>query len=456
MRHRTKITIVFFATLFALYAVFTPFEAQGSTIIEDNFNSYAEGLLDGQGGWTNIYSNGGTVISTPVFEGERAVNMCSVSQSACSSGKIGNTLSSGIIYFYIKPYKTSSDTIRLGNADGSYITLLWQGWSNTNTTKFSAFGSSGYEEFDSIECYQNCDWIRVGIEWDNTPRYRISINDNWSDYFTSEYITTPIDRFSFTSSCGSGDNTTYLDFIGEGIIEAEVWGESPESGTEITDLNSTLTVKYKGLDAYESLYISLRHPPTGLFTNAKEYAISEIGESGELNINLQNFNIEKNGNWYLHAVAVKEGYQIEQDMFLSGYGWIWSDDLTDGNYYLDINIDGYEEVFAMSDFTSWYDENSKFDEPTAMFSAIAEVFGGIFSTVGEFGNRIENYFDTNTAYSKGYNIGKAIPVFAYYVEQVSIFMGSFPLMNWLLIIILILVGIFIFRVILKFIPFLGG
>ena len=269
----------------------------------------------------------------------------------------------------------------------------------------------------------------------------LSLNDDSSRLYLADYI---------------DDKVYILEAGGELPPSASVWGVDPESETDITDLDTIITIGYEGLADYESLYITFRHPTTGLFTDAKKYEVDEIGESGELEINLQDFNIEKNGNWYLHAVAVKEGYQIEQGMFLSGYGWVWSDDLTDGEYYLDINIEGFDDIFAMSDFNSWYDENSKFDEPTAMFSAIAGFFQPIYSTVGEFGSRIENYFDKNTAYSKGYEIGKAIPVFSYYLEQVAVFMGGFPLMNWLLIIILILVGIFIFRVILKFIPGLGG
>lgn len=303
-------------------------------------------------------------------------------------------------------------------------------------------GGSGGERCDGDYWHINANWTIPKSFLAETGYYRarFSVGINWRD--DSNYL-----KLYY-----NGDNLFLID---DYEPETSVWGDDPASGTEITDLDTTITVGYEGLADYDSVYITFRHPPTGIFTGAKVYEIDDIGDSGDLEINLQDFDIEKNGNWYLHAVAVREGYQIEQGMFLSGYGWIWSEDLTAGDYYLDINIEGFEEIFAMSDFNSWYDENSKFDEPTAMFSAISGFFEPIFSTIGEFGSRIQDYFDTNTAYAKGEGIGRAIPFFAYYVEQVAVFMGGFPLMNWLLVIILFLVGIFIFRVILKFIPFFG-
>jgi multisubunit Na+/H+ antiporter MnhG subunit len=269
----------------------------------------------------------------------------------------------------------------------------------------------------------------------------------------------------YAGSDGYGDDTDpyfiiYYDGdtvmrLEDASIEASVWGIDPESAIEITDLDELLTIGYSGLDDYEDLYLTFTHP-SGISSNSKEYDIDIIGGSGSIEVNLADFDIDKNGNWYLQAVASREGYQVQDDLFLSGYGWIWSGNLTSGEYYLDINIEGFEDIFVMGDFNTWYDENSKFDEPTAMFSSIVGFFEPIFGTIGEFGNRIEDYFDKNTAYTKGAEIGKAIPLFGYYLEQVNVFMGSFPLMNWLLVIILILVGIFIFKVIMKFIPFLGG
>lgn len=307
------------------------------------------------------------------------------------------------------------------------------------------------------------EWVEVKILIYNNHSFKVGWSAPYIPYtestfcfwFSETEADVILDKLVFFART----NNYFDEFKAEGIppeLEGQVWGINPNSGTEITDLNTTLTIGYQDLGNYDSLYVALKHPQTGLFTNAKKYDILDIGSNGELGINLQNFNIEKNANWYLHAVATYEGYQYEDELFLSDYGWNWTGDLTDGSYYLDVNIEGFEEIFAMSDFNSWYAEYSKFDEPTEMFSSIVGTFSPIFSVIGEFGNRIKNYFDVNSAYSKGYEIGKAIPIFSYYTGQITHFLGGFPIISWLLIIILILVGIFIFRIILKFIPFLGG
>lgn len=242
------------------------------------------------------------------------------------------------------------------------------------------------------------------------------------------------------------------------ITGPRVWLEDPASQTEITDLDTIITIGYEGFDDldYNSLYIAFKHPFTGISTDAKVYDFSVIGESGELEINLQNFNFIKNGSMRLYVVATYEGYQYTGG-FLSGYGYNWTYDLTDDNYFLIINIEGYEDIFEITDFDSWYSENiTRFDTPTAVVSAITDFLSPIFSYIGEFGNKISDYFNNNEAYFRGHEIGKSIPVFSYYLDIVSYFIGGFPFMKIFLIIIAIMLGIFIFRLVIRFIPHFGS
>lgn len=456
-RYRIGIGIGVFALWLALGGVFSPVEASMSQWLDFNFEDFTNGDINGQGNWT---TDGGTfdIESTGTYVFSKLLHMTWLSSSYKSAiyGDSWGDASSGVEYvdFYLQPVSGSGMLVIQGI---TYMLFQDQGgttWRFEDAGGNPMFGSNTVQEGHWVKVRWTLDWTedkQTFEAWDE--------GDNYWGLWT--YSSHPPSGLNLSGTVYWQNAMFNAEVKMEGFgqpapPEASVWATAPESGSEITSLEDEITVEWEGLTDYESLYISLRHPYTGLFTDALEYDIVDIGGSGDMDIPLSSFNIEKNGNWYLHAVAVREGYQIEQGMFLSGYGWIWSDDLTDGEYYLAINIEGYEEVFAMSDFTSWYDENAKFDEPTDMFSAIAGFFEPIFSKVGEFGSRIQDYFDIDTAYSKGYEIGKAIPVFAYYVEQVADFMGGFPLMNWLLVIILLLVGIFIFRVILKFIPFLGG
>lgn len=302
-------------------------------------------------------------------------------------------------------------------------------------------------------------WIKIFVKLDFS-KHTVEISGNngaedtdkvcfWFDSTQGDHTLKQIDIIGYRSRA-------YFDFWNVPEVDADVWGINPISGSEITDLDTLLTLGWEGLEDYDSLYITFQHKATGIFTNAVVYDIVDLGGSGEKEINLLDFNIDKNANWYLHAVATYGGYQYEGGYFLSGYGWNWTGDLTDGDYYLDINIGGFEQMFGMTDFETWYGANAKFDTPTDMFYAIAGFFEPIFSVIGEFGNRISDYFNVNESYGQGYEVGRTIAYFNYFVDEVSLLLGGFPILLWLMIIMLILTGFFIFRLVLKFIPFLGG
>jgi hypothetical protein len=248
-----------------------------------------------------------------------------------------------------------------------------------------------------------------------------------------------------------------IDNLNIPVAEASVWASEPPSETEITSLDQNITINWAGLGDYDTLYLTFINNGTQITTDAKSYEITTIGESGNMSIALTDFNFEKNGRWYLKSVASYGGYLIESGMFLSGYGSQFTEDLTDGTYYLDINISGFEDIFAMSDFTDWYHDNvDRFAEPTDTFATMAGFLTPIFSYIGEFGNRISGYFNNDEANARGYEVGRSIPVFTYYVGQVAYFLGGFPLMSTFIVILLIMVGIFIFRLVIRFIPHFGS
>lgn len=419
------------------------------TLIDENFEGFdVEESICGTNGWgcPSGYSRASDVI---VNSGVRSA----YTSSNLTNDFVGGEVSSGEVSFYLyMPVGYAGGMVSIKDHSFDNIIYCYLEKANDNLVVWKHWKDGGWVSYGNLVAGT---WNKLAFQFDRgTGKYNFSLNDSaWSEDFNMLVNDENIRRLQLEFA-GAGE---YFDDFGyTAPTEPRVWGIDPESETEITDLDTLLTIGYEAMEDYESLYITLKHPPTGIFTNAKEYDISEIGDSGELEINLQDFNIEKNSNWYLHAVATYEGYQYEGEYFLSGYGWNWTDDLTDGTYYLDINIEGYQEIFAMSDFETWYGENAKFDEPTAMFGAIASFFDPIFSVIGEFGNRINNYFNVNEAYGQGYEIGRNIAYFRYFIDEVSLFFGGFPILLWLGIIILILVGIFIFRLVLKFIPFLGG
>lgn len=242
------------------------------------------------------------------------------------------------------------------------------------------------------------------------------------------------------------------------LEEGQIWASDPASGTIITNPESSFTFNWAGIDPYNLLGIGFNNRLTGISSDYIYYEIdSLIGSSTTINLNT--FGIDRNGNWYFQGFLTALTPETYEDVFFTGrYTSISTNDLAeDQNYYLTFSVLGFETIFVMETFEDWYAINStRYDSPTNMFIAITGVIGPIFNRIGEFGQRIEDYFNLDEAYSSGFGIGRNIPIFGYYLAQISFFIGNFPFIKWVFIILLFFVGVFIFRLVLKFIPFLGG
>lgn len=89
-------------TLFVGLAMWlVPFSVKGATIFEDNFNSYDEGDLTGQGNWLeNATQNSFQVISSPTYEGARAIK--STTAVIFGNHKLGSEEASGTLSVALK------------------------------------------------------------------------------------------------------------------------------------------------------------------------------------------------------------------------------------------------------------------------------------------------------------------------------------------------------------------
>lgn len=286
----------------------------------------------------------------------------------------------------------------------------------------------------------------------NNELYRIKdfggadINGNFSDFTLG-------DNAYHDEWKGKVDELRIYDRI---LTINEISALHKNPGGEIINLETTFEFGWENLYNDDSLSVAFYNRPTGIFSQAKAYEIETIGGAGTKELSFSDFNFDRNGKFYFYAITSKYIPTVIEGMYLTGgYSYEWSGDLVDPEYWITILLEGLVEIFEMSDFETWYSEESKFATPTAMFVSITGFFEPIFNKIGEFGSRIVDYFNVNEAYNQGYGIGKAIPYFSFFVGQTTLFLGGFPILKWLFIVILLLVGIFIFRLILKFIPGLG-
>lgn len=292
----------------------------------------------------------------------------------------------------------------------------------------------------------------IGTEFDMSSLANFALyGEGWYFLVIGEYIGGSWTELGYYEMYAyAGDNWTEE-------LETDIWAISPESMTEITSLSTSFTFGWESVDDYDLMSVGFKHRGSGISSDYLTYDIDDLTGTSTT-VNMDAFNIQNNGNWYFQGfVGTLTPEVLYGNTFSGNYMSSLSEDLAeDDNYYLTFNIEGLESIFIMPDFENWYSTNStRYDSPTDMFVAITDLFTPIFSKIGEFGRRIQDYFDIDEAHQNGFDIGKSIPVFGYYLTQIGYFVGNFPFLKWFFIITLFFLGVFIFRLILKFIPGLG-
>jgi len=193
-------------------------------IVQDNFNSYTNGSIIGQGNWES-YVNGENFIvqETTIFEGYKSLYNNSIADSVI--GKMGIPLASGKQVFYVRTENRSNWGFYLdGNVQVRVSKGLWAsgapGLAFASVT-FKKNGNVAY--YDSVgDVYQNFatyndnEWTLLEIEWrPSEARYRVK-DGVWTDWhiFRNSASFTNFDYvgFDFNLSAGSGGGV-YFDTL---------------------------------------------------------------------------------------------------------------------------------------------------------------------------------------------------------------------------------------------------
>lgn len=177
----------------------------------DNFNSYPNGDLVGQGGWANGYGTGkGTVGSTQIIEGKSALTP---SDTILTIGPL-STLEDGCLYWYARPSQTTHDwPFAFGN----------NVYPAGNRVFDVTFNSSGKITFNGIEnmdlgSYGADTWYFIRVEWawtsETDNQARVSINNGaWSGWQAGTIGRKPNTVVSLWIGDG-GAGVGYMDYFG--------------------------------------------------------------------------------------------------------------------------------------------------------------------------------------------------------------------------------------------------
>lgn len=310
------------------------------------------------------------------------------------------------------------------------------------------------------------EWHFIGVEWDlSVWKFRVKINsEDWSNWITFDEE----DKKEEISEVKSIMVYTKLqelwidDFVEEYSPELEIIGIAPDSGTEITDFESNLTIQYKYFDweVHNGFIVNFKDSKIGGLANSVLFEKDDLDPSGtgQEIINLADFGIDSNGRWDLTGLGFGTKIDIQGGMFLTTRGYIdfWTDQLVLDPYYLIINVEGLPDFYVFTDASTWYGVNvDRFDDPTAFFTSVVGLMTPTFEKLGEFGRRTSGLLDANESYDRGYSLGEVFPLINAYIKKIDLFFGGFPLASFFKYLILLMFAGFIIRTILKFIPTLG-
>jgi hypothetical protein len=295
-------------------------------------------------------------------------------------------------------------------------------------------------------------WYRIEVEWDNTDPFEefiVTIFDIEDEFIAELTPTCPESGVVPATYLGVFDlrfNAKFDDFATLAPPELRVYGISPESESVITDTADDITIGWvhwnlEGI--YKDLIFYFWEANTGIVTGQQIYEVE--AKNGSITYDFSDFDFEKNGKYYLKAKA-RSYYSIE-------YGALYTTDLVDPTYWVEIDIEGWEEIFEMPDYEGWYAENvDRFATPTPVFINVTGFLSPIFGKIGEFISNALSFLDMGEAYQTGFDLGKIFPTFEQYVTAIEPFFGGFPILEMFKIVLLLLIGIFGVKFIFKFIP----
>lgn len=182
-----------------------------ATIFEDDFNSYDDGDLDGQGGWVRNATYGVlNVQGTTVKEGAKAV--ANAAATYAEYRKSGDNIATGRITFYFRVTSNGSIHFRVNESGtGKIFIQVLKG-----SGKIQYWNGSAYVDIQAI-AYDT--WICVEIEWrssDHKARYRIDEGE-WTGWDSCVGSWTALNGIAIWHYAGVSTpaNVTFFDYIAE-------------------------------------------------------------------------------------------------------------------------------------------------------------------------------------------------------------------------------------------------
>ena len=195
-----------------------PEEPESTTILEEDFNSYTDGSIVGQGSWINrVNGDNFLVQGTLTQEGAKALHNTASADSVVT--KTGTSRTDGKQAVYVRTENRGGwGTYDNGNAQ---VRISKGNWDSEPMVAVSFKKDSNVAYYDPVSdtyanfaAYNDNEWTLLEIEWrasDKTARYRIN-SGTWTDWkpFRGAASYTDFDTVGFDFILG-GTGGVYFD-----------------------------------------------------------------------------------------------------------------------------------------------------------------------------------------------------------------------------------------------------
>lgn len=223
MAHFTPRNKLIFIIVSFFFLLFIGYSVWGVTILEDNFNSYTDGNLDGQGSWTNptyYWQVAGSV----TYEGAKAVYKSSAEGIATKSG---TSRTAG----------TQCVAMRSSNTGNAFTMELKENTTNKVAIRLSETSNIQYwvgGSYTTIEAYSANTWYVLCIDFDdaNQPdkaRFSVDGGSSWGSWYDISGGYSYLDKVTVEVQAYAG-GSMYFDTL------ADISGAEPEP----SDLNYSM------------------------------------------------------------------------------------------------------------------------------------------------------------------------------------------------------------------------
>jgi hypothetical protein len=424
-----------------------------TTLFSDNFDSYETGALGTQNNWE--WANNSATIRNDIYNsppnsisfGTQTIarHIFTAQSSGTFKGKIYFDLTTTEFNFYLGSDTTPKCQVYIDTQAGKVYSDIYI-----------------YTPAELLSFNFSLDtWYDFYFRFDSTG----SVNQFCLENICSEWVAcrygglqtfTTLNKLNFKGADSSNSTSALIDdvFISDSITpDPAIFISTPTTATTITNNSTNLTGGWTTInpDIYHSITLYFNSNFIGEQSVAKIIPITS--STGSFSIPLTDFGITANGQWNLKGSATYANTQLS-DMYIT------PDLISPTGYNLIFDVAGFHTPYTFTDFDTWYGDNvSNYGTPSAWASGMVGFLQPILEKIAEFGARVQDYLDTSKAYQQGSTLGSVFPVVNAYILKINIFFGGFPIAQFFQWGILIMMGIFAVKMILKllsFIPFIGG